>query len=432
MKMLSRLLCGVLALALLCGCALAEGAADDVYATVNGETITREEFEICLTNLMAYQSYSGYDVTDPETVAQLSELAMDTLVKLCLMDQKIAELGLSLTDEEKADAAQEGRERWEEDVRNSMTYYGATDADEEAVRAAVLVKVLDELEKRGYTEQSYIDDALESALYDKLEAQMVAGVTIEDSQIAAGYYERVEAQREAIGDDAPFYEYILQMNQMYLMGYSDSYIELYYRPEGYRRITHILLAVDEALLMDYIDLQAAYEEQQSALEEGATLEGAVLTEQELEDARQAVLASVQDEVDEIRQKLAEGVSFAELIPQYSADAGMDSAAEIAAGWEVHMDSAYFPAGYRDAAFSLEEIGAVSEPVVTDEGVYLISYAGDIAGGALPLTEDMADVIRMELMEAAQTQRYNEVLSSWVAAADLTYSDEILTLMGYME
>lgn len=432
MKMLTRLLGLVTAALLLCGGALAEAAPGDVLATVNGDAITRAEFDAYLAPLMDYYEDNGYDVTDPDTLNEIREMTMSTLVQLRLMEQKIAEMGLVLTETERACAAQDGREAWAADVRNAMSRYGVTDADDEATRAAALVQVLAELEALGYTEQSYIDDAVENALYIKLEEQMVGGVTVTDAQIAAGYHERVAAQQEIIGEDVAFYEYILQMNKMTLMGYSDSYTELYYRPDGYRSVTHILLDVEAELLMDYIDLQAAYEEQQSALEEGAELAGEVLTAEELENARLAVLASVQGEVDAIREKLAAGESFAALIPQFTVDPDMDSAAEIAAGQMVHMDSAYLPIGYRDAAFSVEEIGGVAEPIVTEEGVYLVCYAGDLAGGGVPLTEDMADVLRAELQEAAETQKYNEVMNGWIAEAELVYSDEALAFMGYME
>ena len=432
MKLLTRLLSLLTAALLVCGGALAEAAPGDVLATVNGDAITRVEFDEYLATLMNYYDDNGYDVTDPDTLNEIREMTMSTLVQLRLMDQQIAEKGLALTDEERADAAQDGRERWAEDVRSAMGRVGVTDADDEAVRAAALVQVLSELEALGYTEQSYIDEAVENALYIKLEDQMVSGVTVTDAQIAAGYHERVAAQQEVIGDDVAFYEYILQMNQMSLMGYTDSYTELFYRPEGYRRVVHILLAVDEALLMDYIDLQAAYEEQQSALEEGGEVTGEAVTAEELENARLAVLASVQGEVDAIHQKLADGETFAAIIPQYTDDPDMNSDAEIAAGQLVHMDSAYLPIGYRDAAFSVEEPGSVADPIVTDVGVYLICYVGDVAGGGIPLTEDMADVIRMELQEAAETKKYNEVMNGWIEAAELVYSDEALAFMGYME
>lgn len=431
MKMLSRMLCLVLAL-LLCSGALAEGSPEDVLATVNGTAITRAAFDDYHANLTAFYAYEGYDVTDAQLAAQIRELTLSTLVQLTLMDQKIAEMNIALTEAEKAYAELEGREMWAADLRGAMSWYGVTDADSEEVRAAALVQVLDELQKMGYTEQSYIDDAVENALYVKLEDQMVAGVSVTDTEVAAGYHARVEQQKQSIGSDVMLYEYVLQMNQLALMGYSDQYVELYYMPEGYRRMTHILLATDEALLTAWLDIQAAYEEQQSSLEEGAELAGDAVTAEDVENARLAVLASVQGEVDAIRQKLEEGESFDSLIAQYTADDGMDAADEIKAGWQVHMDSVYLPTGYRDAAFSVEEIGAVAEPFVSEMGVYLLCYAGDIDGGALPLTTVQAEGIRQELLEEAQTAKYNEVMNGWIAEAELVYSDEALTFMGYME
>lgn len=424
MKMMNRLWALALALLMCLSCAAAEST--DVMATVNGTDITRGTFDAYLANLTSYYEYYGYDVTAEENVAELKVMALSTLIQLALMDQKLVEMNIALTDEEKADAAQEGRELWAEDVNNAMSYRGATDADSEEVRAAILVQVLAELETLGYTEQSYIDEAVESALYIKLENEMVKAAAVTDAEVESYYSELVQAQQEAFASDAASYEYVLQMNEMALMlGYSDYYTDLYYMPEGYRCMTHILLPVDEGLLNDYLDLQAAYEE----LEEGTAVGEDAVTAEELENARLAVLASVQAKVDEITAKLAEGTAFADLIPLYTADTAMDSAAEISAGLNVHMDSISHPAGYRDAAFSLENTGDVSAPFVSDGGVYIVCYIGDVTGGPVQLTDDMREVLRMELLESAQAEIYTATMNSWVAASTITYSDEAAAFMG---
>ena len=109
MKMMKRLMALLMAL-LLCGaCALAEMEAvqspDDVMATVNGEAITRAEFEQYYTILCNQYADLGYDVTLPENDVILRDWALDNAVQVTLMDQKIAEIGMALTEEEKAAAA---------------------------------------------------------------------------------------------------------------------------------------------------------------------------------------------------------------------------------------------------------------------------------------------------------------------------------------
>lgn len=424
MKKMIQLIALLLALLMCFGSAAAETA--DAFATVNGAVITRGEFDAYLTNLTSYYEYNGYDVTDEANAAELKVMALSTLVQLRLMDQKLAEMNITLTDEEKADAAQEGRELWAQDVNSAMLYYGVTDTTAEDARAAVLLQVLSELEAMGYTEQSYIDDAVENALYIKLEDEMVKDAAVTDADVEQHYGELVQAHREAFGSDAASYEYTLQMNQMALMlGYTEYYTDLYYMPEGYRCMVHILLSVDEALLNDYADLQAAYEE----LEEGAEASDDAVSAEELENARLAVLASVQAKVDEISRKLAEGTDFIDLIPVYTADTAMDAPAEISAGLNVHMDSIIPPIGYREAAFSLENPGEVSAPFVSDEGVYIVCYVGDVTGGPVPLTDDLRQALRMELLESAQASLYTATMDAWIAESTIVYSSEAAGLLA---
>lgn len=430
MKMMKRLLALAAALMLCCCCAAAETSEGDVLATVNGTPIPRAAFDNYLSNLSSYYEYYGYDVTSAENAAYLRYMTLDTLIQLALMDQKLVELNIALTDAELAAAEQEGRDLWSEDVSNAMSYYGVTDASTEAERATVMVQVLSELEALGYTEETYVQDAVNNALYIKLEEVMVSGASVTDAQIDAYYAQLVTEDRDAYADDAAAYESTQQMNAIALMyGMTDYYDELWYIPEGYRNVVHILLEVDEGLLNSWYDLQASYEEQQSAAEEGGEVTGEPVTEEEVENARLAVLASVQAKVSEIQQKLIEGAAFEELIPQYTADDAMDSAEEIAKGVQVHMDSILFPAGYRDAVFALTAPGEVSEAFAADGGVYIVCYVSDMAGGPLSLTEELRQSLRDELMAEAESIQYSQTMNSWMAEAEIVYSDEALAIMG---
>ncbi len=426
MKNMNRLLALVLALLMCCTLALAEtaGSPEDVMATVNGQTITRAEYDTYLENVNSFYANQGYDVTNEANAAAIKEIALMTLVQYAVMDQKMIELGVTLTDEEKADAAQTAREEWEAVVNEGMYYYGATESASEEEKAAILVQVLSELESMGYTEQSYIDDAIVNAGYIKLENEMVKDITVTDEEVVAYYNELVAADEVAYKNDAAAYEYTQQMNQMYLMyGYTDYYTDLYYFPEGYRSVTHILLMADEALLTAYADLRATYEEQQSAIEEGMEVTGELVTEEEIENARLAIIADVQPTIDEINQKLAEGVAFAELIPQYTEDPGMSTADSIAKGYDVHMDSITWVTEFRDAAFTVDNIGDITAPVVTDYGVHILQYVADIPGGPVEMTSDLFETLRITLLEPAQSTALNNTMSQWLTEAQIDFSDE---------
>lgn len=429
MKMFRRLMGLAAALMLLCSLAAAQ-SPEDVMATVNGAPITRQAYENYLDNLTAYYAYYGYDVATPENAAELRRMSLGTLVQLALMDQKISEMGVTLTDAERAAAEEEGRALWVEDVGNSLTFYGVTASSSESERAAAMVQALAELEALGYTEESYIADAVSNALYIKLENLMVEGAAVREGEVEALYADLVEADRLRYADNAAEYESTLQLNNFALMyGMTEYYTDVWYIPEGYRNVVHILLPVDDALLDSWGDLQATWEEQQNVLEEGGSITGEVITAQEVENAALAALATVQGQVDEITGRIAAGESFTDLIPLYTADAEMDEPAEIAAGWQVHMDSIFCPIGYRDAAFSLAVPGAVSAPFVSDEGVYLVCYVSNAEGGPVPLTQELHQALHAQLLLEAEAAQYQSTMDAWMAEADIVYSEEALVFMG---
>ena len=409
------------------------GNPDDVMLTVGDYTLTRAKYENYLNSLTSYYSNYGYDVTDAELLAQLKQWALQTGVEYAVMDQKLVELGLSLTDEEKAAATESAKAEWEAVIEEGLTYYGLTEESTEEERANLLVTVLSELEAGGYTEESYIADTITYAGYDKLYAHAAKDVTVTEEDVVEYYNSLVENDKSLYEGNAASYEQAQYMNQLYAAyGMSDYVTDIYYKPDGYRLVTHILLSVDEALLTAYTDLQASYEEQQNTLEEGGEVTDTLITAEEIENARLAILAAVQPTVDEINQKLADGATFAELIPVYTTDPGMQDEASIAAGYEVHMDSVNWVTEFRDQAFTVDTIGAVTAPVVTDYGVHILQYVADVPGGATELTEELKASFQATLLKNAQDNAYYAAIDEWVAAANVVYSDEAQAMLSAVE
>lgn len=440
MKMMKRLLALMLMLVLcftLTACKKDEAAnaetvasPDDVLVTVGSYQLTRAEYEGYLVTLQDYYASYGYDVTEPSMALMLQQFALQTGVEYAVMDQKLDELGLTLTEDEKEAARQTAKAEWDATIQDGLAYYGITEASTEEERANVLVVVLSELEAMGYTEESYVADAVVFAGYDKLKAYATKDIVVTEEDVLAYYNTLVEADKALYENDAAAYENNQYMNQMYMMyGMYDYVVDMYYKPHGYRLVTHILLPVDEELLVAYVDLQALYEEQQNILEEGGEVTGDLVTEEEIENARLAILASVQPTVDEINQKMAEGATFAELIPLYTTDPGMMDEASIAAGYEVHMDSTNWVIPFRDQAFTVSNIGDVTAPVVTDYGVHIIQYVADVPGGPVELTEEMQAYFYDFLLTTAQNDAYNQAIAQWVEEADIVYSEEAKAIMG---
>ena len=416
MKMLSRLMALLLALTL-CLPALAETSPEDVLATVNGVAVTRATYDSCLAQLQDEYAAYGYDVTDPTIAAVLQQLALQTAIEYTLLDAKLVELGLQLSDAELADAAQIAREDFSMQVDmivDQYGYYGLADISTEEGRAAVLLEVLSQLEAMGVTEASYIAQAQVYAGYDKVFAWIVRDVTVTDEEVRAHYEELVEADRIAYANDVAAYEAMLENNRYALMyGMTDYYIDLYYVPAGYRVITHILLEADDTALANYTAVKA----------------NPNATEAEIAAAEAAVLASVQPDIDEIHARLAAGEAFADLIPDYTIDPGMMDAASIAAGYQVHAQSTGFVIPFRDAAFTVDNVGDVTAPVVTDYGVHILCYAGDVPSGPVPYTSDVEAILRESLLVPRQATVYQQTIDAWMNEAEIVYSEEAQTILS---
>ena len=409
--------------------AVPAGNPDDVMLTVGTYNLTRAQYENYLKTLQEYYANYGYDVSDPELLAMLKQFALQTGIEYAVMDQKLVELGLALTDEEKAAAKEQATAEWNATIEDGLAYYGLTAESTEEERANLLLTVLAELEGMGYTEESYQEDAVMYAGYDKLYNYASKDVAVTDEDVVAYYNALVENDKVLYENDAATYEQVLYMNQMYAMyGMSDYVTEVYYKPAGYRLVTHILLEADEELLTAYTDLLAAYEEQQNASEEGETAATPV-TADEVENARLAILANVQPTVDEINQKLAEGATFAELIPLYTTDTGMQDEASIAEGYAVHMDSVNYVTAFRDQAFTVNNIGDVTAPVVSDYGVHIIQYVADVPGGPVELTDELHAAFKSNLLAEAQNNAYYAAIDEWINAATITYSEEAQALLN---
>lgn len=192
------------------------------------------------------------------------------------------------------------------------------------------------------------------------------------------------------------------------------------------------------------DLSARYEEQQEAEEAEAAddAEPAAtnapeetaetdetpaptaepVTEEMVNAAKQAVLDSVQDKVDEINQKLKDGASFTDLIKEYGTDPGMKNAEMLANGYAVHKDSILWDPAFTAGAMSLEKVGDWSDPVLGSNGVHIIYYLRDIPGGAAELTDQLKEEIRAELLDEQKDAALNDAMEQWLKEAEIVYTD----------
>ena len=130
MKMMKRMLAFLLMLVMCCSltaCKKDEPADADVVVPegvmliVGDYELTREKYEEYLATLTNYYANYGYDASTDASLAQmLQQFALQTGIEYAVLDQKLVELGLALTDEEKAAAKESAKAEWDATVEDGL------------------------------------------------------------------------------------------------------------------------------------------------------------------------------------------------------------------------------------------------------------------------------------------------------------------------
>lgn len=411
MKKMIRLFSLLLAVAMLFAFALADETAEDaVIATVNGVPVTYSQMQEQYDAMESYYTSNyGYDFSDPSMAASLQEFATEMAIQEAVMLQKATELGLdAFTEEEEAAFGTEAQNYYDALMSQVASYYfGVDENSSEEERADALAQAAQLAAANGITVEELTEENRFNAIYDQVIAYAGTGDEVTDEQIEEYFLSLVAEDEEKYANDIPYYEYLVNY-----YGY-----ECYYTPAGYRNVIHLLLEADEAVLSAYNDLQATYEEQHTEgdeLEEGET----AVTDEALEEARLAVIASVQDKLDEINEKMANGTAFEDLIADYTID--VNSTKDTL--FQVHNDSIMLVGEFVKGAMAIEEIGQVSGPVVSQFGVHLIKYVGDVPSGAAELTDAIRAELRSTLEENAENEAFTALMDEWMAECEIVYTE----------
>ena len=424
---LSLLLTGLLPMAL-----AEEGAGDPVIATVNGQELLKSEVDSYATMIINYYSNYGYDLSDDASMVYVRQMAMETAVQDIFYKEKAAEFGADKLSPEEVEALNAQVESdYSSVVDQIMQLYGLTPAEDasEEDKANARKNAEDIASSYGYDRTSMLEDATESLIMKKVGDELSRDRSVSDEDVMNSFLAHVNEDMERYAEDPGAYEMDVQY-------YS---VSPYYTPEGFRGIKHILLEVDKDLLEKYNDLFSRFQEQQAAAADGTesaetgestetenteeTEETVPVTQEEVDEARAAVLASVQDTVDEIMTKYESGTSFADLIEEYGTDPGMLSEPYKTDGYSVFADSSIYDPVFTEAAFSVDNVGDISKPYVSSFGVHIIEYTRDVPSGAVELTDEMKAQIREELENDLYQSLLNEAYTEWMNQAVIEYTEE---------
>jgi len=379
-------------------------AENPVLAIVDGKEITLADTQNVLNSLVS----GGYinDSTDYKT-------ALDYLIQTRILSDKIKELGFDqFTDEETAEFTAKGKAEWEEAIQQYVSYFGGND---ETALEQTRQEAAEYYTSHGITEETITKQYQSEASQKKLEAYILEGkeVAVSEEDIQALFDEAAEQDIASFDGNVGTYE-------LYQAYYGQQF---FFVPEGYRGIIHILLDVDETLMDAYDKAQAAYEE--SKTEEAP--DGDEALKATMDEARQAILDSKKETIDDIYARLEKGEDFTALISEYNQDPGMKDEARLADGYHVHKESLIWDPVFTEAAFSEKMVkpGDVSDPVVGKNGIHILYYLRDVQSGKIEMTEAIHDEIKTYLENVKENQILSDALSGWQAEHEVVYNQEAI-------
>lgn len=434
-----RILALMLAIAMMATFAVAESTDDPVVVKAGDSVIRLSEAQAFFDSF--YQQYAQLYAENGMTFSQteLSDLLtniISILEQKALLDGKVAEYGLGeITEADKTALRAEIEAAFEQDL---ATYALSTGTSVEEARASIA--------SQGITVDMIYEQDLELLPYTRLNEQIIKDVAVTDADVQTEYDSYVEQDKETYENDIATYE-------MYSNYYGSS--QIFYTPEGFRYIKHILLAMPvdvgtqlnsntEAMtevqneidklteelyaLENVTEEKAETAEARTAEEIQADLDVQLAEQQKLtteyEDLRAEILPSLKPILDEIYAKLDAGTSFDDLIAEYNTDTGVASQPD---GYKVHKDSVMWVTNFRDAAMALEKIGDISEPVLSDFGVHILQYTGDVPGGPVALSAEVAEDLRASLLSYKQEEMYQTTVDGWMKEVAIESHPELIKL-----
>lgn len=397
---------------------LAEAPAEDpVLATVDGKEIIKSQVDAEIVQMLNNQFID--DETQYATVLQF-------MVNRELITKKIADLGFDQFTKDEEDAfLSEAQQQLDKAVETYADYYQS--ADSEKAREDAVQQARDTFTAQGVTVELIAQDVKNRAGLDRLNEYLLGGYEPSEEEVQSVFQEVGGIYKQQYENDIAQYEYMTQYGGQ----------NIWFTPEGYRSVVHILLMADDALLENYKALNAAFEEQQQhqdsvPVENGTepalqpTEEKKEVTQQMLDEARQAVLDSKKADIDQIYERLNRGESFVDLIKEYGEDPGMTVPSNLEEGYPVHAQSILYDPAFTAAAFSekMQKVGDVSDPAVSTFGIHILHYLRDLPSGL-----ELTDAIRQEIEDYLTAKKQNEVfqqaLTAWAQQEQIVYFQEAI-------
>ena len=421
-----------------------------VVATYDGGEITKEDV---MANFLYQYSYYGYmysmygGTMDEEMVDSLKQNTLEYAVQNIAIEKQFDERGLTLTEDQLAEIGTSTDDTYKQAYDS---YYANAEGETDEVKAK---QTEYNMYADGYTRDIIYNGQVSQAKYEAvLESVNGEIAEVSDEELAAAYEEKVAEDEEQYADAHSSFETAM----------SSTTTDVYWMPEGYRTVKHILVIPEESVLNAFKEARTNYSDAEDALadletelsdlndddaedvsedEEAEQPRSAEEIQADIDVARQnlatmktaldaaeaACLAAVQDKTDEIYARIESGENFDQLIETYGEDPGMQNEPTNTRGYYVCADSTKWDESFTRGAMLLENPGDVSEtPVVSASGVHIIRYETDVTPGAVPM-ETVRDQLYEDTLENLRAEHFDNELTAWVEALNPQYDTAALKI-----
>lgn len=352
-----------------------------VAAEFDGGTVTLGEAIEEYNMISAYYEMMGMKEADYAEDAKTTVL--DGLIEEKILENKAKELGVYDLD---AQQLVQIEERVQAEYEDNVQYYMPFRAEEGKSDAQVREETIAYLDENGYSYAQLLAEAQKDAWREQLFAAVTKDMQVTDEQLHEFYQSQVESAELSYSADFSAYEMDFQGDRA-----------IVWHPDGVRRVEAIQISFSAEQAVEYLSIQAALENGDSAQLE------------QLEKLYDALEPAAQEALTRARA----GEDFESLMAEYGAS-------EIKCASD---ESSLCGDAFRDAAMALAQPGDISEPVQTDGGVCIIRYVEDVPAGQVDFDE-----VKNELLENYEAELksslYNSTVLGWIQNANVRYHLEV--------
>jgi peptidyl-prolyl cis-trans isomerase D len=372
-------------------------------ATVNGETITTDDYRAAYKRLIEQMRQRFGNNLNDELIKtlQLDKQALNQLIDRILMRQAASELDLRVSDQELSRS-----------IRSISAFQTAGVFDPRRYQGV--------LDRNDSTPEAFEISQRDALLMDKLNNLIAGSVKVSDQEAAEWYMwndARVNLDFFLLETDR-YTDITVTAEEM--LKYFESHKESY-KTEPAVKVRY--LKFDPKTWVSQVDIsddeiQEYYDDHPNEFQNPKTVEARHILIEVDQDADTDKVAEAKKRIEDILQKARAGQDFAELAKQYSEGPSKDKGGYLGTFKREAMVKPF-----ADKAFSMKS-GEISDPVQTRFGWHLIKVEKVNEAATTPLTGARDDIRKKLADERAKQLAYDAAESVFDAAFEGSPLEEI--------